>query len=181
MPTQTASTILLVDRLASPIGHLSIVTAPSGILHAIEFGDDEGFLTRHLRRHYGADVSLDEARDTGGTTSALSRYFDGTLTSIDTLRVAGAGTPFQQRVWAALRTIPCGTTISYGELARRIGQPSAVRAVGLANGANPIPVVVPCHRVIGASGQLVGYGGGLDRKRWLLAHEGTRPAIIPSP
>jgi len=99
-------------------------------------------------------------------------------TSIDHLRVATVGTPFQQRVWAALRTIPCGETMSYGDLARRIGQPSAVRAVGLANGANPIPIVVPCHRVIGASGQLVGYGGGLHRKQWLLAHERARPAII---
>jgi methylated-DNA-[protein]-cysteine S-methyltransferase len=81
------------------------------------------------------------------------------------------GTPFQQTVWAALREIPCGQTISYATLARRIGRPSAVRAVGLANGANPVGIVIPCHRVIGANGTLTGYGGGLDRKRWLLSHE----------
>jgi methylated-DNA-[protein]-cysteine S-methyltransferase len=81
------------------------------------------------------------------------------------------GTDFQRTVWQALRRIPCGTTISYGELARRIGRPAAVRAVGLANGANPVGVVVPCHRVIGADGSLTGYGGGIERKRWLLAHE----------
>ena len=82
-----------------------------------------------------------------------------------------AGTDFQREVWRALRGIPCGTTLSYGELARRIGRPNAVRAVGLANGANPIGVVVPCHRVIGSNGSLTGYGGGIERKRWLLDHE----------
>ena len=83
------------------------------------------------------------------------------------------GTPFQKTVWRALREIPCGQAISYSELARRIGRPAAVRAVGLANGLNPISVIVPCHRVIGANGTLTGYGGGLERKRWLLSHEGA--------
>jgi methylated-DNA-[protein]-cysteine S-methyltransferase len=82
-----------------------------------------------------------------------------------------AGTPFQLEVWQALRKIPCGTTVSYLDLARQIGRPAAVRAVGLANGSNPIPVVIPCHRVIGSNGSLTGYGGGLERKRWLLEHE----------
>ena len=178
MPSAIDSTVLFIDRLASPVGRLAIVTDEAGTIRAIDFEDDEARLTRQLKRHYGS-VALEAARDPGGVTSALAQYFDGNLTSIDHLRVATVGTPFQQRVWAALRTIPCGETMSYGDLARRIGQPSAVRAVGLANGANPIPIVVPCHRVIGASGQLVGYGGGLHRKRWLLAHEGARPAIIP--
>ena len=85
-----------------------------------------------------------------------------------------AGTPFQKTVWKTLRKIECGHTISYAELARRIGRPSAVRAVGLANGQNPVSVVVPCHRVIGSDGRLTGYGGGLPRKKWLLEHEGAK-------
>lgn len=100
----------------------------------------------------------------------LQAYFAGELRDFE-LPLAAAGTPFQQRVWRALCDIPYGETISYGELARRIGQPKAARAVGLANGQNPIAIVVPCHRVIGADGSLTGYGGGLARKRWLLAHE----------
>ena len=105
----------------------------------------------------------------------LREYFDGRRTAFD-LPLAPTGTPFQMRVWRALRAIPYGETISYGELARRIGTPSASRAVGLANGRNPIAVIVPCHRVIGADGSLTGYGGGLERKRILLELEsrGTR-------
>jgi len=101
----------------------------------------------------------------------LSRYFDGECGVIDTVAVELNGTDFQKSVWQALRRIPCGSTISYAELARRIGAPAAVRAVGVANGANPVALVVPCHRVIGSDGSLTGYGGGLDRKRWLLDHE----------
>jgi methylated-DNA-[protein]-cysteine S-methyltransferase len=107
------------------------------------------------------------------TTSLTRRYFAGDLTAIDTIPVRTAGTTFQRRVWRALRTIPCRTTVSYTQLAIRIGRPDAVRAVGSANGANPIGVVVPCHRVIGADGSLGGYGGGIQRKAWLLAHEGA--------
>ncbi len=107
--------------------------------------------------------------------AVLTRYFDGDTTAIDTVPVELNGTAFQKNVWAALRRIPCGSTISYAELARRIGEPAAVRAVGAANGANPVAVVVPCHRVIGADGSLTGYGGGLDRKKWLLTHEGVTP------
>jgi methylated-DNA-[protein]-cysteine S-methyltransferase len=95
---------------------------------------------------------------------------------LDSLEVETAGTPFQRTVWHALREIPAGATMSYGALAKRIGRPSAVRAVGLANGANPIGIVVPCHRVVGADGSLTGYGGGLERKRWLLAHEARAAA-----
>ena len=102
---------------------------------------------------------------------SIKAYFEGQLNAIDSLPVECVGTPFQKRVWHALREIPCGRTVSYSELARRIGRPAAVRAVGLANGANPISVIVPCHRVIGVNGTLTGYGGGLERKRWLLSHE----------
>jgi len=103
----------------------------------------------------------------------LRDYFAGTLHAFD-LPLAPRGTPFQLAVWNALLEVPWGETISYAELARRVGKPSAVRAVGAANGANPIPVIIPCHRVIGSNGSLTGYGGGIERKQWLLAHEGRR-------
>ena len=160
-----------LDHLDSPIGHLRIVVDRDGALHAIDWDETDARLKQFLERHYG-DATLEPARDPSGVTSALASYFDGDIHAIDRIHVVLAGTAFQQRVWEELRRIRVGTTISYGELARRIDRPKAVRAVGLANGSNPIPVVVPCHRVIGASGQLVGYGGGLDRKRWLLKHEG---------
>ena len=111
------------------------------------------------------------AKDPFGLKTALKAYFAGDVFVLDRLPVAFAGTPFQVKVWKALRTIPCGSTLSYGGLARQIREPKAVRAVGLANGANPVGVVVPCHRVIGSDGSLTGYGGGLPRKKWLLAHE----------
>jgi methylated-DNA-[protein]-cysteine S-methyltransferase len=130
-----------------------------------------------LGRHYGTegiDYTL-EPRDLPDSVSdALERYFAGNLAALDAIPVETRGTIFQREVWAALRQIPPGETESYGTLARRIGRPSAVRAVGLANGANPIGVVVPCHRVIGTDDSLTGYGGGLERKQWLLAHEGIR-------
>jgi len=105
----------------------------------------------------------------------LAEYFAGKRTTFD-LPLGAEGTPFEQRVWRLLREIPYGTTTSYGELARRLGDPKEARAVGAANGKNPIPIIVPCHRVIGAGGDLTGFGGGLDRKRWLLEHEG---ALLP--
>jgi len=127
-----------------------------------------------LRRRYGPDqVELTPATGVSAARRALEAYFAGDLSAIDDLPVMTTGTAFQSEVWAALRDIPAGSTTSYGALAARIGRPKAVRAVGLANGANPIGVVVPCHRVIGADASLTGYGGGLDRKRWLLAHEGA--------
>ena len=103
----------------------------------------------------------------------LAAYFDGRIDAIDAVEVAMGGTVFQREVWAALRGIPAGSHLNYGRLAERIGRPEAVRAVGAANGANPIGIVVPCHRVIGANAALTGYGGGLHRKRWLLEHEGA--------
>lgn len=173
-------TRLLVDRLETPIGLLVIVADGDGVLRAVDWQDHEDRRTRLLARHGGRDATLEDASDPGGLTSALRAYFAGDLSAIDDLPVTTNGTAFQREVWAALREIPCGRTISYGELARRIGRPDAVRAVGLANGANPIGVVVPCHRVIGGDGSLTGYGGGLARKRWLLAHEaaGEAPRLL---
>lgn len=127
----------------------------------------------------GHDPAMEPAHDPGGCASAVHAYFQGEFAIIDSLSVDVGGTPFQRAVWRALRAIPAGRTMSYAELARHIGRPSAVRAVGRANGANPISVVVPCHRLVGTNGSLTGYGGGLERKRWLLAHEAAavrRPA-----
>ena len=161
-----------LDHTRTPIGRLAVVADEEGRLRAVHFADHEARLERSLRRLYGArGFVLEAARDPSGLTSALDAYFAGDLRIIDSLPVETGGTPFQRSVWAALRTIPCGTTLSYAALAQQIDRPSAVRAVGLANGANPVAVVVPCHRVIGSNGSLTGYGGGMERKRWLLAHE----------
>lgn len=111
-------------------------------------------------------------------TSELAAYFAGEL-QVFTVPVAPHGTPFQQRVWERLQTIPFGVTTTYGALATTLGDHNAMRAVGLANGRNPISIIIPCHRVIGADGTLTGYGGGLHRKRWLLAHEGRLPMPLP--
>lgn len=162
---------LLTDRVRSPIGEV-LITSDGERLRALDFADYEGRMHKLLARQYG-EVTFRRARDPGGVSTALERYFDGDLAAIEGLRCASNGTAFQQLVWRTLTRIPAGTTWSYGELARHIGKPNASRAVGLANGTNPIAIVVPCHRVIGADGSLTGYGGGMDRKRWLLAHEGA--------
>jgi len=112
-------------------------------------------------------------RAPGGVRDAFGAYFAGRLDALSGLAWRTGGTVFQRAVWAALCTIPIGQTLSYKGLAEQIGSPKAMRAVGLANGSNPVGIVVPCHRVIGADGGLTGYGGGLERKRWLLAHEGA--------
>jgi len=164
---------LLKDQFETPIGEIVIVADQDGNLRAVDWTDHTDRMLKLLQRHYGKNgFTLEPASNPGGLTTILKKYFAGELASIDTLPTQTAGTAFQQEVWRALREIPCGKTISYGELAKQIGRPNAVRAVGLANGSNPIGVVVPCHRVIGASGSLTGYGGGIERKRWLLAHEG---------
>ena len=171
---------LLSDTLDTPIGELTILADRQGNLRTLEWTEHDERMHRALRLHYGADgFVLETASDPSGLTSALRAYFAGDLAAIDRLPTATGGTPFQRLVWRALRDIPCGTTLSYGELARRIGRAAAVRAVGLANGANPISIVVPCHRVIGANGALTGYGGGIERKRWLLAHEGACVTALP--
>ena len=162
---------LALDRLDSPAGPI-VVVAHAGGLVAVDFGEPEDRLWAMLRRRFGS-IEVEPAADPLGATSALRAYLAGRLDAIDALPVDAGGTPFQQVCWAALRTIPAGTTWSYRQLALAIGRPSAMRAVGLANGANPVGIVVPCHRVIGADGSLTGYGGGLPRKRWLLEHEGV--------
>ena len=165
---------LLIDRIKTPIGEMLIVADHNGNLRAIDWADHEARMHRLLRLHCGGKGFVLEPTDNpSGLTNAIRSYFAGDLHSIDTLPVQTAGTPFQREVWDALRKISCSTTISYRKLAERIGRATAIRAVGLANGANPVGVVVPCHRVIGANGSLTGYGGGIERKRWLLQHEGV--------
>ena len=158
-----------VAFVATPIGTLAVAAAPPGLV-GVEFDVTPDELERRLARRVGRCRMRD---GTLAAAAALAAYFAGDLAALDRLAVAPLGTPFQRQVWAALRRIPVGRTLSYGALAARIGRPTAVRAVGAANGENPIAVVVPCHRVIGAGGALVGYGGGIERKRWLLRHEGA--------
>src|ERR1700728_1352170 len=163
---------LFSDRLSTPIGTLTLVADSGGNLRVAFFTEFAEVIHRQLRGDYGErGYTLEPNPSPRCLTDTVGRCFAGELDAIDALPVATAGTSFQREVWSALREIPCGTTTSYGQLAKRIGRPSAVRAVGLANGANPIAVIVPCHRVIGSNGSLTGYGGGIERKRWLLDHE----------
>jgi O-6-methylguanine DNA methyltransferase len=153
----------------SPIGELNLFTCNDKVV-AIEFADQGrtiGILGRHLR-----SVAIVTGPAPGSLRAALEEYFDcGDCSGFDDLTLSPLGTPFQRLVWARLQRVSPGATISYSDLARSIGRPRAARAVGLANGHNPIPIIIPCHRVIGANGALTGYGGGLDRKAWLLEHE----------
>jgi methylated-DNA-[protein]-cysteine S-methyltransferase len=168
----TPSESFRLDRLVTPIGTALLVTDAAGALRALDWEDYEARMRELLRLHYGA-ADLHEEPAPDAIKQALSRYFDGDLGQLAGIAWRVAGTPFQRKVWTALATIPVGTTLSYGALAARLDMPRAVRAVGHANGANPISVVLPCHRLIGADGSLVKYGGGLARKRWLLRHEGV--------
>jgi O-6-methylguanine DNA methyltransferase len=129
-------------------------------------------VVKHLARHMGAFTTL-EVADAAGAATRLERYFAGDVGALDEQPVRLLGTPFQCGVWSALRAIPAGETRSYGALAKTLGKTAAVRAVAAANGANPVAVFVPCHRVIAADGSLWGYGGGLPMKQWLLRHEGA--------
>lgn len=176
---QTTPKTLTVDRFPSPIGTITLITDETGTLRALDFDDYDERMRRLMRLHYG-DVAIQTGGAPAAIRAALAAYFDGDFTATDAIPCATAGSEFQRTVWAMLRQIPASTTWSYGELARRLGKPNASRAVGLANGANPIGIVVPCHRVIGASGALTGYGGGLPRKRWLLAHERAIAADAPA-
>jgi methylated-DNA-[protein]-cysteine S-methyltransferase len=164
--------IFSIDRLDTPIGVALVVTDADGMLRAFDWEDHAERVRGLLRLQYGA-VELKEARAPGAIRSALSGYFKGDLDALRTIDWRIAGTPFQQKVWNALPKIPAGTTMTYGALATRLGSPNAMRAVGHANGSNPISVVIPCHRLIAANGALIKYGSGLERKRWLLAHEGV--------
>jgi methylated-DNA-[protein]-cysteine S-methyltransferase len=160
--------MILIETLDSPIGPLTIAERARRVC-LLHFGADGPPTDESLRRWYPGEASA--RREVRAVRAALSRYFDGDVAAIDTLAVELNGTEFQKRVWQALRRIPSGATISYAKLARRIGSPTAVRAVGAANGSNSVALIIPCHRVVGSDGRLTGYGGGLDRKQWLLSHE----------
>jgi methylated-DNA-[protein]-cysteine S-methyltransferase len=163
---------LFVDYAETPIGRFALVADEEGRLRASGFAEQHARMERQLEIYSkSAKFCLSRQSNPGGFTAAVERYFAGELPAIDGLPVALDGTPFQMAVWRVLRQIPCGETRSYADLARQIGRPGSTRAVGAANGSNPIGLILPCHRVIGSDGSLTGYGGGIERKRWLLAHE----------
>nr|WP_314072950.1 methylated-DNA--[protein]-cysteine S-methyltransferase [uncultured Roseococcus sp.] len=163
---------LLLDRLATPLGEALLVTDGEGFLRGLDWSDHEARLTYLLRLNY-RPFAPELGTAPVALRQALTAYFEGELDRLAAIAWRAEGTPFQRALWEALATIPLGTTLSYAALAAKLGRPRAVRAVGAANGANPISVVVPCHRAIGSDGSLTGYGGGLERKRWLLRHEGA--------
>ena len=166
------SLILHEYRLPSPVGTILLLHDDDDRLRALDFLDYRDRMLGLLDRCYGRRRwTIEPSREQPYTAQALDRYFAGELAALDQIRTECGGTAFQQSVWRALRTIEPGITRSYGEIALSIGRPTASRAVGAANGANPIAIVVPCHRVIGADGSLTGFGGGLERKRWLIEHE----------
>ncbi|MFK0291163.1 methylated-DNA--[protein]-cysteine S-methyltransferase [Streptomyces sp. NPDC090442] len=166
-----------------PITHTVLDDTPVGPLTLVADGTALSGLYMTDQRHRPPQETFGTPADPteppfAETIAQLRAYFRGELTTFD-LPLALHGTLFQRRVWAALCAIPYGRTVSYGQLAERLGNPTASRAVGLANGRNPIGIVVPCHRVVGANGSLTGYGGGLDRKRRLLAFESTTDGLFP--
>jgi O-6-methylguanine DNA methyltransferase len=160
---------LTLSQIASPIGTVLIVSDGEA-LRALDFEDYAPRMHELLRLHYGT-YTLESASNAGALGRTMQAYFEGDLAAIEGVPVQTGGTEFQRQVWAELRLIPAGTTTTYGALAARTGRPKASRAIGLANGSNPVSIVVPCHRVIGANAKLTGYGGGLHRKEWLIAHE----------
>ena len=166
-----AMTALYRSTLQTPVGELAFAVDQAGALAAVAFdGQEDLARLAGLGSPGGGPLVDDEAR-TSAARAQLEAYFAGTRRRFDLAVAPRIGTPFQRRIWQALLRIPHGTTWSYARLAAETG--SVARAVGSANGANPISIVVPCHRVIGADGSLTGYAGGLERKRWLLAHEGA--------
>ena len=165
--------VLLQDKIDTPLGPLWILCDEQFRLRAVEWEDHSDRMTQLLDLHYRHEgYQRIDARDPGGLSRQLDAYFAGDLSIIERLPTATAGTPFQREVWQALRTIPCGQVMHYGQLAETLGRPGAARAVGAANGSNPVSIVVPCHRVIGRNGTMTGYAGGVQRKEWLLRHEG---------
>lgn len=163
--------IIETAEFDSPIGIVAL-GAHDGRLCALGFREHWPHLERGLRRRF-ANAEFRKSEDPAGLVGRLRAYFAGDFAALDPIAVDLGGTAFQTKVWGELRKIPRGQTVSYGDIAVAIGEPKAVRAVGMANGSNPVSIVVPCHRVIGANGTLTGYGGGIERKRWLLEHEGA--------
>jgi len=169
-PSVAEGTNFILERTPTPLGEVVLVSDPDGALRLFYWEDPTHRWKAALTQRYG-NVALIEKKNPFGHAKVLKAYFAGDIAAVDALKVAFAGTPFQLKVWNALRKIAGGTTTSYGALAKKIGKPDAVRAVGLANGSNPISIVIPCHRVVNKDGKLGGYGGGLWRKQHLLALE----------
>jgi methylated-DNA-[protein]-cysteine S-methyltransferase len=168
--TQSSPDTVQLATMQSPVGEITIATRGPALC-ALKFDGSRTSTSAALARRFGASASFTEAPSGHPALVALRAYFDGDLHALEAIDVDPGGTPFQQRVWRELRKIPVGRTASYAEIARRVGAPKAFRAVARANATNPVGIVIPCHRVIGADGALRGYGGGLDRKAWLLDHE----------
>ena len=164
---------LLEDKIATPLGPLWVICDEQYQLRAVEWEEHSNRMEELLNIHYRVQgYERIAASNPNGLSQKLADYFSGDLSVIESLPTATAGTPFQRQVWQALRTIPCGQVMHYGQLADTLGRPGAARAVGAANGSNPVSIVVPCHRVIGRNGTMTGYAGGVGRKEWLLRHEG---------
>lgn len=170
---------LSIEHVPTAIGAVLLLTDERGRVRALDWQDYEARMQRLLRLHYGGVTTISDRRAPSEARRSLEAYFAGELSAVDSIEVETGGTPFQRAVWSALRAIRPGETLSYGALANRIGRPRAIRAVGLANGSNPVGIVVPCHRVIGANASLTGYAGGLERKRWLLQHERAPSPTLP--
>jgi methylated-DNA-[protein]-cysteine S-methyltransferase len=163
-----------MESVPTPTGVMRLISDADGAIRALDWDDHEPRLLRLLRLHYGeGGARLQPRSDVSAARRALEAYFDGEMVALDALPVQVGGTPFQRQVWTALRDIPVGATECYAGLASRIGREKAARAVGMANNGNPVAIIVPCHRIIGRNGALTGYGGGLERKLWLLRHEGA--------
>lgn len=164
---------LTLSSIDTPIGPMAFASDPDGRVRGASFGEG---LERTMKRVWPA-AELAAGPPPDPVRSALAAYFAGETEALRriawSLGGAAAGDGFQARVWRALAEIPAGATISYGEMAKRAGEPGAAQAAGVALNRNPIPLVLPCHRVIGADGAMVGFGGGLERKTWLLRHEGA--------
>lgn len=162
---------LAIDTVSSAIGDILVITDEANLC-AVEFGDCRSRIMRFLENRF-SQIKLNSVENPLGISERIQAYLQGEYNSLDEIPISLGGTTFQQQVWLMLRTIPVGTVLTYGQLAEQLGKPTASRAVGFANSQNPISIVLPCHRVIGANGQLTGYAGGLERKRWLLTHEGV--------
>jgi methylated-DNA-[protein]-cysteine S-methyltransferase len=162
---------LLIDRIDSAIGTILLVSDGESLC-ALDYADYEERMRTLLQRHY-REFHLQAVVNPQGFSSRIRAYLAGDLGSLNSIPINTGGTVFQHRVWSTLRTIPPGTVLSYGEMASRLGKSTSYRAVGMTNALNPIAIVVPCHRLVGANGALTGYAGGLERKRWLLQHEGV--------
>jgi len=166
---------LFVATLQTPIGPIEIVTK-GGILCGITF-EGHGASTRAWMEKRFGEIAIEQHDSLGEVTDRITAYFAGDVSAVEPLPADTGGTTFQRLVWEALRKIKPGTTVSYGEMAKMIGRENAARAVGMAAGRNPIPIVIPCHRVIASDGTLGGFGGGLERKKWLLSHEQGHRAL----